>query len=516
MNIPSLSLLLLLQFFLLLLPLLSEFPVIITAKQQQQTTIAIIGSGVASHAAVHKLLSSTNNNNNNVKIIVLEAMPRTGGRTFTYSIGTAKVDAGAQWLHGVSIHPWMDAVKKNKIKYVMDHAEENNPPGSLVIINKDGQQLPSSQALKWDADFYKVLNQLDQDSGNYDRPLSDGMGPAYNRAKKSGKLKKSSDLYNIVNDPGKTIYGFMKRYNFEEDYAGGEKELSLWWWDDDSTLPGGDALVPMGTGNLLNTLFPFPLNVVDLHLNSEVIKIDSSSTSSDKVKIYIKNTQNPNTITNIVVDAVICTVPLGVLQARTITWIPNLPESTWKKLSHRKPGATEKVILRFATRWWQQQQQQSSSNNVDAGEIWELHYIDPDADFLLIYDVTHLNDDKIPILVGFITGSDHVARFSGKSDQTLIDAMMQQLAKMFPQIKQIPNPISSQTARWVSMPYFRGSWSFNGVGVNPSTDFNLIANTWRIQFAGEHTSRTHFGTINGAWSSGLDAMGVLMGKLGLV
>ena len=68
-----------------------------------------------------------------------------------------------------------------------------------------------------------------------------------------------------------------------------------------------------------------------------------------------------------------------------------------------------------------------------------------------------------------------------------------------------PDPVFTTRSQWYNDPFSLGSYSFNAVGVNPSTDFsNVIGpfNGGRWVFAGEHTSQTYFGTMTGAYMTG--------------
>jgi monoamine oxidase len=68
-----------------------------------------------------------------------------------------------------------------------------------------------------------------------------------------------------------------------------------------------------------------------------------------------------------------------------------------------------------------------------------------------------------------------------------------------------PEPVFMTRSRWKSDPFSRGSYSFNAVGVVPATAFSSVIgpfNGARWVFAGEHTSRTYYGTMTGAYQTG--------------
>jgi monoamine oxidase len=67
-----------------------------------------------------------------------------------------------------------------------------------------------------------------------------------------------------------------------------------------------------------------------------------------------------------------------------------------------------------------------------------------------------------------------------------------------------PQPAGSLVTRWGSDPYARGSYSFIAVGSSPD-DMHALAEPVgeRLMFAGEATNPEFFGTVHGAYMSGV-------------
>jgi hypothetical protein len=70
----------------------------------------------------------------------------------------------------------------------------------------------------------------------------------------------------------------------------------------------------------------------------------------------------------------------------------------------------------------------------------------------------------------------------------------------------IPDPNKIVVTRWASDPFTRGSYSFPAVGSTP-TDYKNIAESvkGRLFFAGEVTEPDYYGTVHGAYLSGIRA-----------
>lgn len=62
--------------------------------------IAIIGAGAAGIGAARRLAGS------GLSVLLLEALPRTGGRAWTCQAGGVPLDLGCEWLHSADRNPW--------------------------------------------------------------------------------------------------------------------------------------------------------------------------------------------------------------------------------------------------------------------------------------------------------------------------------------------------------------------------------------------------------------------------
>lgn len=104
-------------------------------------------------------------------------------------------------------------------------------------------------------------------------------------------------------------------------------------------------------------------------------------------------------------------------------------------------------------------------------------------------------------------------RAEKQSDEKTQEEVMEVLRSMFPDID-VPDPIAFQYPRWSQEPWAFGSFSNWPPGTTLEMHQNLRANTGRLWFAGEHTSSSYFGYMQGAWFEGRDVGGRLAGLLG--
>jgi monoamine oxidase len=108
-----------------------------------------------------------------------------------------------------------------------------------------------------------------------------------------------------------------------------------------------------------------------------------------------------------------------------------------------------------------------------------------------------------PVLLGF-NAADFGREIEAWSDDEIVADAMRTLRVIFG--RRIPDPDGSRITRWASDPFAGGSYSFNALGSTPDMRDELARSiAGRLHLAGEATHREHFGTVHGAYLSGLRA-----------
>ena len=94
--------------------------------------------------------------------------------------------------------------------------------------------------------------------------------------------------------------------------------------------------------------------------------------------------------------------------------------------------------------------------------------------------------------------------FDAWTDEKIVASAMQTLRRIFG--RAVPDPLNYQLTRWATDPFALGAYSFNALGATPQMRDDLAASVaGKLFFAGEATSRRHFGSAHGAYLSGLRA-----------
>jgi monoamine oxidase len=190
-------------------------------------------------------------------------------------------------------------------------------------------------------------------------------------------------------------------------------------------------------------------------------------------------------------DRVVITLPLGVLKANKVRFNPGLPAAKQKAIQVLGMGLLNKCFLRFPKVFWA------------ADRDW-LQSIGP-VPGLWAEWVSYARPLGIPILVGF-NAADVGREVETWSDRKTVDSAMVTLRRIYG--SGIPDPVGYQITRWAADPFSLGSYSFNALGSRPGMRDDLAKSIDnRVFFAGEATDRNYFGTVHGAYLSGLRVAG---------
>ncbi|XP_014771252.1 lysine-specific histone demethylase 1A isoform X1 [Octopus bimaculoides] len=286
--------------------------------------------------------------------------------------------------------------------------------------------------------------------------------------------------------------------------------LSLKHWDQDDgfefsgshlTVRNGYSCVPVALAEGL-----------DIKLNTAVRQIRYSATGVEVTTTNARNSSS-NSMT-FKGDAVLCTLPLGVLKdcvrgngVNAVQFSPPLPD--WKTAAIQRLGFgnLNKVVLCFDRMFWDPNANlfgHVGSTTASRGELflfWNLY--------------------KAPVLLALVAG-EAAAIMENVSDDVIIGRSIAVLKGIFGN-NAVPQPKETLVTRWRADPWARGSYSYVAAG-SSGNDYDLMAtpvcpnsaatggppqpgNLPRLFFAGEHTIRNYPATVHGALLSGFREAG---------
>jgi lysine-specific histone demethylase 1 len=200
-------------------------------------------------------------------------------------------------------------------------------------------------------------------------------------------------------------------------------------------------------------------------------------------------------------DAVIVTVPLGILKEGVIRFQPPLPD--WKQDSINKLGfgLLNKVILCFDFPFWKNKFDTFGSCAPPSGTVGELY---------MFWNFMPCTGQ--PILLA-INAGEAAVEAEANSDGVVVAKSIAVLRKIFG-VAAVPEPVHSHVTRWRNDPFARGSYSYISTEAS-GEDYDTLAKPITVEgaekaqlfFAGEHTNRNYPATVHGAMLSGLREAG---------
>ena len=264
------------------------------------------------------------------------------------------------------------------------------------------------------------------------------------------------------------------------------------WDQDDANEYDGDHMILPGGGygGLLAKLaegldIKLRCTVKGIHHSSSGVMLD---TSSGVMKA----------------DAVVCTLPLGVLQLEPenggVLFSPPLPPAKHQALHRLGFGVLNKVALFFERPFWQ--------HNTDFfGRV--VPNPKHRGRFFLFFNLHPASGS--PVLLALAAGA-AAAELEVLDDEAVTQQSVEALQSMFG-AKTVPQPVRTVVTRWGADKFARGSYSYVHVGAS-GQDYATLGEPIgdRLFFAGEHTIMEHPATVVGAYLSGLRAGRALHGR----
>jgi monoamine oxidase len=416
------------------------------------TRVIVVGAGIAGLAAASRLQSF------GYSVMVLEGRDRVGGRIHTDRSWGVSVELGATWVHGMDGNPVMDLVQHSDLETTITDYE------NLWLYDTKGVVLEDEDQVELEEQFWQALDeveelveQMDEDN-EADISLQTALDIVLSKWDLSAQDRRELD-YAIAS-------------LIEHEYAADSADLSCYYWDQGEEFDGEDCLFPQGYDQLATTV----AKELDIRLGQSVQTVEYG-----KAGVRVQCQED-----TFEADYAIVTVPLGVLKAGSISFLPALPDQKQKAIHRLGMGVLNKVILRFSKVFWEKRAEVIGHIPKKKGEWVEF------------YNFYHTTGK--PILVGVNAGS-YAKTLEDWSDEEIVAAAMQTLRTVYG--AKVPDPTHYAITRWGGDPFSRGAYSFLATHATDE-DYDILAEPVgdRLFFAGEATSRQYAATVHGAMLSG--------------
>ena len=424
-----------------------------------EVDVIVMGAGMAGLAAARLLAESGR------KVLVLEARDRVGGRIATVHPESADlpVELGAEFVHGRAPELW-ELIEEAGLEtfeisgrvacFENGSLEACSPGSAFAVLDKlPGEDAPDQTFSSWIRD---------QDLPSELAERVTGYVEGFNAA----------DANRIG------IAALAKQQAAEEEIEGSRAFRIIQGY---SALPEFLANKFKAAGGSIS------LGTVarEVRWTRGRVTVVAEDSSQKQVQIRAR--------------AAVITLPLGVLQARGLRFLP-IPESAFAAIDQLAMGAAMRTTFVFKDRLW-------AEAGFDDLTFLFAHGQQPPTWWASA-------PRKSNLLTGWTAGSE-VARPGSENGESLAHEAEKTLAALFQKSEdQIRDQILSWHSHdWQADPFSLGAYSYAPAGALHASDALTEPIEQTLFFAGEHTDTTgHWGTVHAALRSGMRAAKQVLGS----
>ena len=490
--------------------------------------VVVIGAGIAGLSVASKLHKS-----GKCEVCVLEASGRVGGRIHTGKIGENTVEFGAGWIHGTIDNPIFGLACDLKFLHKSDLDKKWVNEDSRVkpqIATSPLKQCIDDQLL---TEVWDVFDNLISETENIQKMRNFTKGIADAKLSVGEYLHQGFQSYldSCTSDTPATkklkckLFSFLEERECSNTGCNSLYDLNLEEFGEYVYLDGsGSCPLPGGYDRITKALAA-GLKSGCVHFEHEVTEVNwVASSESDApqsrhpVKIVCGNGKTFDA------DHVIVTVSLGVLKEMHSTlFCPSLPTDKITAIQNLGFGYVGKIFLEFEKPFWH-------SDEYNLPLIWEDKENCKNEAELANRPWVH----RLYSLYTTRPGS-HIllAWFQGNESLCIERTPAQEVGeqclaaiKKCTTLKSLPPIVNVDRTQWGINPYTRGSYSFLSKAAS-GNDFDILASPLpyesagnkdapdlQLLFAGEATNRQFYGTVHGAYLTGVREADRLLKYLG--
>ena len=408
--------------------------------------VIVIGAGIAGLIAARDLSAA------GLRVTIVEARDRVGGRIYTdHSLGYP-VEFGAEFIHGRPRETF-DLVEKFGLPVVeVEGSFCEHRHGKWLQAGEFWEQIESLFSKiptdGHDQSFVEFLNHIDVDAKVKERAL--GFVEGFHAA-----------------DPGRVSAHSIAKSNAAEEAIDGDSQFRF--------AQGYDGLVHGVTDSL-------DLSRCDLLLNTAVTEIRCKNS-----EVRIDTTSRGE----LAAPCAVVTLPLGVLKSGTVRFTPQLPDEKQRALNGLEMGPVIRASLGFRDNFWAKRP-----------SLKDLSFLFTDDQRFPTWWTS--NPLPYPLLTGWAAG--HFAQnLSGCNRECVVSRAVEALTEIFStEARTLEEQLVSGFSHdWQSDPFSRGAYSYVLRGADNAEDALAAPVSNTLFFAGEATdNRGHNGTVHGAIFSG--------------
>ncbi|KAL4909681.1 hypothetical protein BDW74DRAFT_173174 [Aspergillus multicolor] len=311
----------------------------------KQITVCIIGAGISGLRAASLLSNiSTNSGTASIKVTILEARDRIGGRVAQSSQLGFPLDTGASWIHGTEGNPF--------VRLAAEAGSTVVPCGAVdSICDSDGRWIESETARAYYEEVWDVLG-LAMERSRVAAATGEEIGDQIrmidffrDEVRKKASRRQEPDGYEELMLQIVEMWGAFMGDECENQSL---KNLAL-----DAGLDGDNLLMASTFRDIVHRLYLTVEIKATLRLNCEVTSITNNSTGGVNIEASDGFIGTFNDV--------IVTAPLGWLKRNGHVFSPPLSPALGIAIQSLGYGNLDKVFIKFPRAFWDTAQGTSES-----------------------------------------------------------------------------------------------------------------------------------------------------------
>jgi monoamine oxidase len=378
-----------------------------------------------------------------LQVLVLEARDRIGGRAFTDTSLGVPWDRGCFWLHASNVNPWVAYARQNDFELLADHFPRHIYDGS--------RRMGGADTAGYRAVEERMERELEE-AGR--RGLDIPAAAAFTQAT-------LADPWYPMAETGLTWWEGIEPANFST--------LDSYQFVED----GENLMIPRGYG----TLLAHYARDVTVRLRTPV----------SRIRWTARGVTAESSAGAFTARVAVVALPSAVIADGAVIFSPHLPVEVLQAHHDLPLGLTNKVALKF-------------KRNVFPSERTEFLQQKRDDGRGMSYLTRHWDSH---VCIGFSAGR-FAHELEAAGEAATIEHALTELTTMLGGDLRRQFDRGAATA-WASDPFARGSYSHCLPGRYGARALLTRPVGGRIVFAGEHTEQSAYGTLHGAYLSGLRA-----------
>jgi len=422
--------------------------------------VLVIGAGIAGLGAARAL------HDRGFEVEVIEARDRVGGRLWTVD----RIDYGAHWIHGTDGNPITHLAHCLELPTLFVGGDSTYTGGWQQLALR----FPGGKALA-DGDKRRSILAADELLDRLEHWREQAGSAADDCSVEQAVRAMRAECPQWTAEDRRHMDWHVELWA-RDDCAAGTPELSARYWDEGYELYGdGDSVFWQGYQALAEKLAVG----LPLRLHCPVTRIDH-----DDSGVRLQTAQG-----ELKADAVIITLPLGVLKSGAVHFEPPLPERKAEAIRKLGVGCLAKLAFTFDQVFWPR-------NQYVFGCVAEGEASRQPTVFINLW-----SSHEIPGLVMLIGGAMGREIEAWPEDKARAWGLAM-LRSCFGAA--VPEPAAMHRTTWTIEPEALGSYTYIAVGSTPA-DMQALAEPIdnRLFFAGEATHMRQWATVHGAYLSGL-------------